>query len=142
MSILLPSHNTKITQYEHPVKTQFIQHQQQQERRVSDGGRPESQAIPAQNPLVPANPYISEGILIESLTNRITFYKTKISGFDRTLTHAILLFPTSTWEAWVLRSFLHMYIICESNYYLFHNIGLLCFVLTRNTWMAANLCKG
>ena len=63
---------------------------------MSDGGRPESQAIPAQNPLVPANPYISEGIrLIESLTNRITFYKTKISGFDRTLTHATLLFPTS-----------------------------------------------
>lgn len=51
---------------------------------MSDGGRPESQAIPAQNPLVPANPYISEGILIESLTNRITFYKTKNSGFDRT----------------------------------------------------------
>ena len=101
MSILSPSHNTKITQYEHPVKTQFIQHQQQQERRVSDGGRPESQAIPAQNPLVPANPYISEGILFESLTNRITFYKTKNSGFDRILTHATLLFPTSIWEAWV-----------------------------------------
>ena len=109
---------------------------------MSDGGRPESQAIPAQNPLVPANPYISEGILIESLTNRITFYKTKISGFDRTLTHATLLFPTSIWEAWVQilykpgylqRLFFHMYIICKSNYYLFHNIGLLCFVLTRNT---------
>lgn len=100
---------------------------------MSDGGRPESQAIPAQNPLVPANPYISEGILIESLTNRITFYKTKNSGFARTLTHATLLFPTSIWEAWVLRLFLHMYIICKSNYYLFHNIGLLCFVLTRNT---------
>ena len=28
---------------------------------MSDGGRQESQAIPAQNPLVPANPYISEG---------------------------------------------------------------------------------
>lgn len=56
------NHNTKITQYEHPVKTQFIQHQQHQQRRVSDAGRPESQAIPAQNPLVPANPYISEEI--------------------------------------------------------------------------------
>ena len=100
---------------------------------MSDGGRPESQAIPAQNPLVPANPYISEGILIESLTNRITFYKTKNSGFDRTLTHATLLFPTSIWEpGYLQRLFLHMYIVCKSNY-LSHNIGLLCFVLTRNT---------
>ena len=55
------SHNTKMTQYEHPAKTQFLQQQHQQEIRVAESGRQESQAIPAQNPLVPANPYISEG---------------------------------------------------------------------------------
>jgi len=60
--IYLFSHNTKMTQYEHPAKTQFIQQQHQQEMRVSESERQESQAIPAQNPLVPANPYISEGM--------------------------------------------------------------------------------
>lgn len=57
------SHNLKVTQYEHPAKTQFIQQQHQQEMRASESGRQESQAIPAQNPLVPANPYITEGML-------------------------------------------------------------------------------
>jgi len=56
------NHNTKMTQYEHPAKTQFIQQQHQQEMRVTETERQESQAIPAQNPLVPANPYISEGM--------------------------------------------------------------------------------
>lgn len=56
------NHNTKMAQYEHPAKTQFIQQHHQQEMRVSESGRQESQAIPAQNPLVPANPYISEEI--------------------------------------------------------------------------------
>jgi len=51
-----------MTQYEHPAKTQFIQQQHQQEMRVTETERQESQAIPAQNPLVPANPYISEGM--------------------------------------------------------------------------------
>ena len=130
MSILLPSHNTKITQYEHPVKTQFIQHQQQQERRVSDGGRPESQAIPAQNPLVPANPYISEGILIESLTNRITFYKTKNSGFDRTLTHATLLFPTSIKSCRSQVTYKDCFFTCIlSASLIIYFITLVCFVL-------------
>lgn len=64
MAILfLLSHNLKVTQYEHPAKTQFIQQQHQQEMRASDSGRQESQAIPAQNPLVPASPYISEGMI-------------------------------------------------------------------------------
>lgn len=56
------NHNLKVTQYEHPAKTQFIQQHHQQDIRASDNGRQESQAIPAQNPLVPASPYISEEI--------------------------------------------------------------------------------
>lgn len=51
-----------MTQYDHPAKTQFLHQQHQQEMRTSENGRQESQAIPAQNPLVPANPYIREGV--------------------------------------------------------------------------------
>ena len=52
-----------MAQYDHPAKTQFIQQQHQQDMRGSESIRQESQAIPAQNPLVPANPYISEGMV-------------------------------------------------------------------------------
>lgn len=52
-----------MAQYDHPAKTQFIQQQHQQDMRGSERIRQESQAIPAQNPLVPANPYISEGMV-------------------------------------------------------------------------------
>lgn len=55
------SHNAKMTQYEHPAKTQFLQQQHPQEMHPSENGCQDSQAIPAQNPLVPASPYISEG---------------------------------------------------------------------------------
>lgn len=51
-----------MTQYEHPAKTQFLQQQHPQEMHSSENGRQDSQAIPAQNPLVPASPYISEGM--------------------------------------------------------------------------------
>ena len=61
--LFLYSHNTKLAQYDHPAKTQFIQQQHQQDMRGSESIRQESQAIPAQNPLVPANPYISEGMV-------------------------------------------------------------------------------
>lgn len=56
------NHNTKMTQYEHPAKTQFLQQRHRQEMCSSENGRQDSQAIPAQNPLVPASPYISEEI--------------------------------------------------------------------------------
>ena len=69
--LFLYSHNTKIAQYDHPAKTQFIQQQHQQDMRGSESIRQESQAIPAQNPLVPANPYISEGMVtINSLSSQ------------------------------------------------------------------------
>ncbi|XP_067031589.1 uncharacterized protein [Acropora muricata] len=56
------NHNAKMTQYEHPAKTQFLQQQHPQEMHPSENGCQDSQAIPAQNPLVPASPYISEEI--------------------------------------------------------------------------------